>query len=283
MLENNTENLNKSYDYIHTPTQTAKVTFFYPICCGHSYCDHNYYIERSNFDSFLILYVANGSGVVRTTTSSYNVTSGNIIILNCYEYHQYNALDTLEMYWIHFDGVLSLPYYKAILEKERQCISLKTPLFIENLFQEIFSMFNSNLQLNDALLSKHITDMLTLFFLNDFHKNTVHPDTLLKDTVSYIYNHLADELSLEILARRCSLSIFHFSRVFQKETGYTPHQFIIQSRINQAKFYLSTTNDSIKTIGLNCGFEHTSNFCKSFKKISGHTPEKYRELTLAVK
>lgn len=84
-------------------------------------------------------------------------------------------------------------------------------------------------------------------------------------------------LSLEQMARQSSLSPYYFSRLFKEETGYTPHQYLVMVRINAAKYYLKSTNLSIKQITQRCGFSSQSNFCAVFRRFTGETPGVYRD------
>jgi AraC-like DNA-binding protein len=96
------------------------------------------------------------------------------------------------------------------------------------------------------------------------------------DVVSYIMEHLSEDVSLEELAKKASLSPFYFSRLFKKETGFTPHDYILTTRINHAKFLLLTSSLSIKDICFQLGFSSESAFCTAFKKKIGETPSEFR-------
>ena len=74
-----------------------------------------------------------------------------------------------------------------------------------------------------------------------------------------------------------SLSPFYFSRCFKQETGYTPYHYIYTSRIHLARFYLKTSEDTVKEIGYRCGFKSEHSFCTAFKNEMGQTPTEFRE------
>jgi transcriptional regulator GlxA family with amidase domain len=78
------------------------------------------------------------------------------------------------------------------------------------------------------------------------------------------------------LAGRVSLSRYYFTRLFKKETGYTPHKYVLMARINAAKFYLKSSRLSIKEISASCGFANECGFCAAFRRIVGITPMVYR-------
>ena len=266
-----------STQYFHTPSQTALKTFFYPIAIGHYYCNTDYNVQRESYDSFLVLYLKSGTMTVFIRDNKFFLKAGDCIIIDCYKYHRYLANNRLELLWFHFDGNSARAFYDMLAERGRLFVTIDNGMELSFLFQKMFMMFEQKNEVSELLLSKYITDILTLIGRHPLLPGETDK-TLLEDTLSYIYNHIKEPLPLEELASRCSLSPYYFTRVFKKETGYTPHAFIIQTRINQAKYYLRSTNASINAIASQTGFYNASNFCTSFKKVTGTTPQNYRNL-----
>jgi AraC-like DNA-binding protein len=81
------------------------------------------------------------------------------------------------------------------------------------------------------------------------------------------------------LASKAALSPYHFLRCFKKETGSTPHKYVLAVRINTAKHYLKNTSMSVKEIAAKCGFSSESGFCISFRHITGISPGEFRSST----
>lgn len=100
------------------------------------------------------------------------------------------------------------------------------------------------------------------------------------DAISYINEHFQKDLSLEQLAAEANMSPFHFTRVFTKETGITPHQYLIKTRLSAAKYLLKSTEMSIKNIAFSTGFNSETSFCTTFKKWENVTPSQYRQSIL---
>ncbi|MGK7955372.1 MAG: AraC family transcriptional regulator [Crocosphaera sp.] len=98
----------------------------------------------------------------------------------------------------------------------------------------------------------------------------------LSQIFDYIDAHLDQNLKLENLAKLLDLSQFHFSRLFKQSVGLSPHQYLIEQRIERAKQLLKKTNQSILDIALNCGFSSHSHLSKQFRQVTGMTPKAYR-------
>lgn len=93
----------------------------------------------------------------------------------------------------------------------------------------------------------------------------------------YIHAHLDQPIKLADLAEVAGISQFHFSRLFKQSMGMTPHQYLIQQRIEQAKQLLKGTKRAIAEIALECGFNSQSHFSKHVRDATGMTPNNYRK------
>jgi len=103
---------------------------------------------------------------------------------------------------------------------------------------------------------------------------------MIEKLTSYIHEHPDEDLNLAKLSSLANLSPYYFARIFKKETGKTPHEYVMSSRINTAKFYLKTTKLTVEEIGLSLGFPTASSFCASFKRYLHISPLKYRNCSI---
>jgi AraC family transcriptional regulator len=92
---------------------------------------------------------------------------------------------------------------------------------------------------------------------------------------SYIEEHLSEQISLATLARLVRLSEYHFSRAFKQSFGMPPHRYHMYRRIERAKTLLERHALSVTEIGLRLGFNETSSFTTTFRKMTGLTPSRY--------
>jgi transcriptional regulator GlxA family with amidase domain len=92
----------------------------------------------------------------------------------------------------------------------------------------------------------------------------------------WIAENLHRKLSVQTLADRVAMSVRNFDRVFTRELGKTPSQYILQARVEAAQHQLERTDRGLKQIALDCGFGSADVMRRSFIRLIGITPDQYR-------
>jgi AraC family transcriptional regulator len=92
----------------------------------------------------------------------------------------------------------------------------------------------------------------------------------------YIDAHLADELSVEDVAKAIAMSPFHFTRAFKAATGKTPHRYVLERRISAAQAMVANTSRPLNEIASEVGFCSPSHFSAVFQSFTGQTPSAHR-------
>ena len=91
-----------------------------------------------------------------------------------------------------------------------------------------------------------------------------------------VHAEIEDELSLDKMAETAGLSTAHFSQMFRKSTGESPHQFVLRHRVERAKEMLRTSEARILDVAVACGFKTQQHFARIFRQICGISPTEYR-------
>ena len=83
-----------------------------------------------------------------------------------------------------------------------------------------------------------------------------------------VQRQLDQDLSLESLAQQCGYSPFHFHRVFSREVGETPKQYVDRLRLERAAYKLAITGERILEVALSVGFKNHESFSRAFSGVS---------------
>lgn len=91
-----------------------------------------------------------------------------------------------------------------------------------------------------------------------------------------IYEHLAGEVPLNVVASACGLSLSQFSRAFRRTVGVPPYRWAMQQRIALAKTLLREDRAALSQIARECGFSDQSHFTRAFSALVGVSPGMWR-------
>jgi transcriptional regulator GlxA family with amidase domain len=98
----------------------------------------------------------------------------------------------------------------------------------------------------------------------------------LRDVQRHVAERLDDDLSVDALAARASMSPRHFARCFRDETGVTPARFVEAARLEAARRRLEESDDSIEVIARACGFGTPETMRRTFLRAVHVAPTEYR-------
>lgn len=165
-------------------------------------------------------------------------------------------------------GVVNIP------EKRRDyVVALLDKLLFEN---------DSPDELSPAFIKVGLIELL-LFIIRckNYEENVIKEidvdNRIIQEVATYIYEHYADNLSLEYVADKFNLSRSYLSKKFKSATGFGFKEYIINVRIQNACNLLLETNKSITDIAFECGFNDSNYFGDAFRKAKGISPHKYRK------
>jgi AraC-like DNA-binding protein len=99
----------------------------------------------------------------------------------------------------------------------------------------------------------------------------------LRRVTELVLGKVEDELTLQEMAESAGLSMTHFSQMFRRSTGESPHQFVLRHRVERAKEMLRAAEARVLDVAVACGFKTQQHFARVFRRVCGASPTEYRE------
>lgn len=130
---------------------------------------------------------------------------------------------------------------------------------------------------------RHFSDIIKMIeyylslVINIFEQEQTVSNYAIYQVEQYIRMHYSEDLTLNTLADLVYLNPNYLSNIFAQVTGCTLNKYIKQIRMEKAQELLLNTNMKVTDISQAVGYTNTSYFCKSFQKLFGTTPERFRQ------
>lgn len=244
-----------------------------------------------------IYYIISGEAAIITDNGRTTLQAGNMYVVPAFTTHTCSCDKEFEHYYIHLYNEAG-PYIledwdfpKEIQADERDVATIERlatlcpGMELSQTDPKAYDNHNSlakRIELNkrrDIGIKIESRGLIYLMLAKFLKSATLKPycrDERIRDSVRHIRSNLSSRLSMEELAERSHISKDHFIRLFRKEMGTTPVNYINARRIEAAQLKLATETLSVKGIAYGLGYEDHAYFNRLFKKTTGMTPLQYR-------
>lgn len=261
---------------------------------------HNPYYELIVVaDGELHLDTPHGPGVLRT---------GESLLLMPWERHAGRPSQTMRsaFYWVQFsnepdmtDISLDQPPRLDIVHAERtelrttkidhhDVIMIPRQHIVEerykllSLFEELVNNMrrpNGYFRFNASLLLARMLQLIGDDFLrrSQLDKSVPASYVTFHKLTNYLNNSYSGDISNQALANELDRKYEYLCQVFKRYAGISIHQYIHQLKVQRAQYLLINTNDSVKAIAEEVGYQDPFYFSRVFKKLTGFAPQNYRE------
>ena len=267
--------LPKSVCFTFTPSDLARRLYFYPTWCGHYYCYASYFMRRDSYPPLLVAFIRNGLFHVEYRGNSFEAGKGDVILLDCKEPHYYQAHDGLEFLYMHFDGANSHEICQHILENTGPLIQQNTNALIGRELYNMVEFYAHDGIENSISASARIYRILEYLLTPDTIK--IQDENPIEQTIHHIKNNIGENISLNKLASIAKMSPYYYSHIFKEQTGFSPIEYVINTRMDRAKIMLVHTNQPITEIAYTLGYASSNSFINIFVKRIGCSPRQYRK------
>lgn len=266
--------LSESVCFPFTPSQSAKELLFYPTWCGHYYCTGSYFMKRDSYPPLLIVYIRKGRFRVEYRGEFCVAEPGDVMLIDCMEPHYYHAEDGLEFVYMHFDGSNSHALCRSITEQNGWLIRRDNNTLIGTMLYDMVQFYQQNGVETDMQRSARIYRMFDLLLAPSAEEMSA--DDPIEQAIQYIRTHIGKAVSVEELASQVCLSVSYFAHIFKRRTGFSPADYVINSRIERAKVLLVRTQKPIGEIAEEVGYSASGSLIYLFVKKVGVSPRQYR-------
>lgn len=110
--------------------------------------------------------------------------------------------------------------------------------------------------------------------VSSMRPSTARPS--MRELTAWIRQHPGNDLSIAELSRKVAMSERNFARVFRRETGMTPADYVDATRVELARRLLQDEARPVKVVAVECGFHNADALRRSFLRRLGVTPKAYR-------
>lgn len=265
----------KNTEIYFAPKAKSHDPFFIPEY-GNTAADIPCYQLRLGSQVGCVQYVLSGAGILICNDELFTVSSGDTFLLpeGSDQIYYSNPDNHFARRWLNFKGPLAVALLSIYgIQETRVFRGVNTAA----LLSEIQARCRA---ISDPAAYKRETAELFLRLVQFLAENK-KDDTAVTDSVEqirlYIDRHLTENLRIADIARRFSFSGEHIIRLFKKNYGITPHQYILQSKMRLAMILLKTTDESIEEIAEKLGFSDARHFSAQFKKLLSYQPTQYRK------
>ncbi len=236
---------------------------------------------RHYHSTFEVYYMKEGSCSYFIDNKSYEVRAGDFILIPEGVIHKTIYSKSLYTRWLLNCSTDSIP--KGVLPLIPNMIYLyRNPDIVkdfEYIYEKIMSEYAGSGIFKDEILSCLIHELFYLFARNSEHRAKVETGNIfVEQTVKYIQENYASEITLPAMARMRSVSPEHLSRTFKKETGFGFSEYLTLVRLQKAEYMLKNEpGKSVSDVAYACGFNDSNYFSDKYKKAYGVSPSRTRK------
>ncbi|WP_426445419.1 AraC family transcriptional regulator [Paenibacillus sp. S-38] len=240
-----------------------------------------YATKENNLDRCYNMHlVLDGKGFLHTETGSYELTRGQGFLYGPglrQTYHS-DSDQPWNIRWVHFYGGRLEELLGGKGLDEPWLFGLSDPAPVVTLIERLLHLGRAYEVNDEYAMASTLYELLTrIQSMADQLNVPVNPAAdRIRAAANYVRAHCHEPFTLEQAAAIAGYSPHYFSRKFSRTFGQSFPEFLMESRILQAKRLLASTGLSVKLIALQTGFSQTSYFGRCFRTLEGMTPLEFR-------
>jgi len=260
--------------YAKIPQNHAVSVYF----CGREKCEAGHAFGPMMRTQYVLHYVVSGKGIFRTKNTVHHLTAGQAFLITPDQVTYYEADKDApwEYIWIGFDGTDVPQMMKKVGFTEKDPIYRGEPDGrLEGLMTKIVDVFTNDQNDKFNILALYYS---ILAFLQSGTVARKHGEKgYVEKALDYIHHNYMYRIRIEDIARYVGLDRTYLFKLFVKNVGTAPQEYLIRYRLEHAANLLKETKLSTSQIACSCGFRDSPSFCKHFKARYKISPLAYRK------
>jgi AraC-like DNA-binding protein len=232
---------------------------------------------------FALIYISRGSGTFECGKNfQCRITPGAVMVLFPDVWHRYspNRETGWDEHWVGFDGEIARRWVRhGFLSLNHPVLKAGDEDMLLVLFTAILSAIrNNHPAMQQALggVTCHIVSALYSAQQRASLSLDSRAQSAIEKALTRIQTDFESDLDMRSLAQELGVSYSWFRSTFARQTGLSPHQYILQLRLARARNLLTNTDHAVKEIAANSGFQDEFYFSRIFRQRIGFTPSEWR-------
>ena len=233
-----------------------------------------------------MIVTVDGCGKMIWKDQSCLLEKGSAVLIDCNVYQEYKTEPgkSWDFYWLHFNA-LSMDGYKNALLSGLTPVRLRAPGYAVQRMEEIYQNSHQSDILAYAEQNSAIGDLLTEMIRSLAGDRTTHAPLYrddIADLAAYIRANCTKDLHIQDFTDHSNLSKHHLIRLFSRQTGMSPYQYLHMCRINRAQVLLRSTDMTVAQIADAVGYSDSVIFIRHFRAFHPVTPGEYRRESIII-
>ncbi len=247
--------------------------------CGHETCSSDFSDGPSVRNSYILHYVVSGKGYYETDGNKYTLLAGDVFAIYPDDLVTYYADkdDPWEFCWIIFGGTLAHKYYNNTGISHRKLVINNVDRAFVKSVTDCLKYIDENERTSSQLrLVSCILECLSHVDRATYEeRHTPSGKNHIQNALAFIEYNYGRGIGVNDVSNHLALERTYFYRIFKKEIGKTPNEYLMEYRVKKAKSLIKMGID-FKNIANSIGLRDVYYFSKLFKKITGISPSEYR-------
>ncbi len=237
-------------------------------------------------NEYQLLYITKGCGhFISSNCKQTSIKEGNMFLLFPGEWHNYQPEKETgwDEYWIGFKGInMDNRCNHGFFNTQKTVFNIGINEEVVYLYKQAIMSAKEQKTGFQQLLAGIVNHLLGIVYSLNKHSSFEERNVVqqINRAKVIMLENFQKETNPQDIAQKVGMSYSWFRRIFKEYTGFAPHQYLLELKIQKSKELLTNTDMPVKEIAYHVGFDNPDHFCTTFKLKVKITPVGYRKFTI---